>query len=217
MNKESAQVKFNGIVEEIKFLEPSAKGEHFLMHVCYMQVCDELPEHFSFALDKKRFDLKILTEVATSKSVGNKVFAVLEHEESFEVRRLPDNTDLRLFYRYLARNKFSNEGSKSNSERVSKATEVLKDYTRMSFEEIEKYKASITEFMKNQNVLSYSYIHKRLAQIAIFRNSLLGSTSEIKSVIEDLISMEFLEEVPKEVRSSLFNSNAKMYKILRIE
>lgn len=88
----------------------------------------------------------------------------------------------------------------------------LKDFVTLPYSEIERYdKSEQTQLMKLANVVPYSYIHRRLAAVAVFRKDRIGSTNAIKRAIVTLIDRGDIEKVDGHTMREKFKTNAAAY------
>ncbi|OHD25430.1 MAG: hypothetical protein A2Y38_12780 [Spirochaetes bacterium GWB1_59_5] len=196
----------------MEYVESSNAGEFFMKHVEAMKPTAEQPEGKSFALVKEGFALSVLRDIAESFNVGKQAFVVIEHFEAFEIRRLVNGTNVKLFYKYLDKNEQSAEKA---SDSMAALREIIEQFKETSFEQISRYKAGITEEMKAACVISYSYVYKRLSNVASIKHSPNSLTDEIKRLIDCAISDKILSNVPETVAKDVYKTSAKIYQILK--
>ena len=189
-----------------EWLEPSPVGDEFMRHSAAMEPVARVPVHKAFAI-APGFNVGMLRKMA--ESYKPKRIVVIDHEQSgFEVRRLGNNDDVSLFYASIEQN---NEIEESALECLQT---ILDEYRNFSFEEAARYKASISEQMKNENVVSYSFLHKRLSKLSVARNSKDGETACVKRAIEEAKESGLLSELPPNLCKAAYKSSARLFKML---
>ena len=189
-----------------EWLEPSPVGNEFMRHSLAMEPAARVPMHKAFAI-APGFNVGMLRKMA--ESYKPKRIVVIDHEENgFEVRRLGNNDDVSLFYASIEQNKEVEESA------LECLQNILDEYRNFSFEEAARYKASISEQMKNDNVVSYSFIHKRLSKLSVARNSKDGETACVKRAIEEAKANGLLSELPPNLCKDAYESSARLFKML---
>ena len=189
-----------------EWLEPSPVGSEFMRHSLAMEPAARVPMHKAFAI-APGFNVGMLRKMA--ESYKPKRIVVIDHEENgFEVRRLGNNDDVSLFYASIEQNKEVEESA------LECLQNILDEYRNFSFEEAARYKASISEQMKNDNVVSYSFIHKRLSKLSVARNSKDGETACVKRAIEEAKANGLLSELPPNLCKDAYESSARLFKML---
>ena len=193
-----------------EWLEPSPVGSEFMAHEAAMEPAARVPVHKAFAI-APGFNVGMLRKMA--ESYKPKRIVVIDHEENgFEVRRLGNTADVSLFYASIRQNKTVEENSESEFN-LNDFENFLDEYKNATFEQVEKYKA-VNENMKRDAVISYSYLHKRLTKLASFKRSEDGETAELKKAIEAAIEAELIKELPPNLCKEIYNSSARLFKIL---
>jgi hypothetical protein len=99
----------------------------------------------------------------------------------------------------LARFEAGDVGSATDHEtvkQVAKAVEVIRDYIVKPWPAIETYRVA-NAYMHAERIVPYSYLFKRLAQVAAFSKSRVGSANAIKNTIQLLITRGDVLEVPR--------------------
>jgi hypothetical protein len=190
-----------------EWLEPSAVGDEFMRHEAAMEPVARVPVHKAFAI-APGFNVGMLRKMA--EAYKPKRIVVIDHEANgFEVRRLGNNADVSLFYSSIKK-------ILDDSEKVfdlSDFEKFLDEYKNATFEQIERYKA-VSEEMKRDAVVSYSYMHKRLTKLACFKKSEEGGTAELKKAIEAAFNAELIAELPPSICKEVYKSSARLFKIL---
>ena len=200
------------MTEAIKYQEPSNVGNFYLKHVDVMKPLEDQPEKKSFAVSKEGYSLQLLREIAESKSVNKKVFVVIEWPEVFEVQRLPDGSNAKLFYRYCTNAKYDCTDSS-----MVDIENIICQYIKSDLESCLKYDKNLTPEIKNENIISYTYLHRRCASLASFRKSANGSTELLKILLKMLSDNKIIEAVSNDIATGMFKTTAKLYKVVDIE
>ena len=185
-----------------EWLEPSPVGNEFMRHSLAMEPAARVPVHKAFAI-APGFNVGMLRKMA--ESYKPKRIVVIDHEENgFEVRRLGNNDDVSLFYASIEQNE---EGA------LESLQKIIDEYKNATFKEIEGYKV-VSEEMKRDAVISYSYLHKRLSKIATIKNAVEGSTEKIKQSVELAKENGLLSELPPNICKEAYKSSARLFKIV---
>ena len=187
-----------------EWLEPSPVGSEFMRHSLAMEPAARVPVHKAFAI-APGFNVGMLRKMA--ESYKPKRIVVIDHEENgFEVRRLGNNDEVSLFYASIEQN---NEGLFDSFDFLQK---VIDEYKNATFKQIEGYKA-VSEEMKRDAVISYSYLHKRLSKVSAIKNASEGVTEKIKHLIEEAKESNSLLELAPNLCKEAYNSSARLFKI----
>ena len=189
-----------------EWLEPSPVGSEFMRHSLAMEPASRVPVHKAFAI-APGFNVGMLRKMA--ESYKPKRIVVIDHgENGYEVRRLGNNDDVSLFYASIQQNEEVEESA------LESLQSILDEYKNLTFEEAARYKASISKQMKNDNVVSYSFIHKRLSKLSVARNSKDGETACEKRAIEEAKANGVLSEIPPNLCKEAYETSAKIFKVL---
>lgn len=187
---------------DVAWLEPSPVGGEFMRHEAAMEPAARVPVHKAFGI-APGFNVGMLRKMA--EAYKPKRIVVIDHNENgFEVRRLGNNADVSLFYSSIQQNEDAC---------YDLLQKVASEYEELSFKQVECYKASISEQMKNDKVVSYSYIHKRLSKMSYFKNASEGVTDKIKQVVEEAKANGFLSELPPNLCKEAYETTARLFKI----
>lgn len=92
------------------------------------------------------------------------------------------------------------------------AIKYLREYVTAEWSKIEKYKSG-SQLLHKDKIIPYSYIHKRLSQIGVFRSDRLGSKLAIKKVLDTLVERGDIQLVGKQMLQSTYNTTAICYMI----
>ena len=208
MNEE-VEVKDEAKTEPVsEWLEPSPVGDEFMRHSAAMEPAARVPVHKAFAI-APGFNVGMLRKMA--EAYKPKRIVVIDHEQNgFEVRRLGNSDDVSLFYASI--------NSKQTIEPAEQATfdhlqKIIDEYKNASFEEVAGYKA-VSEEMKRDAVVSYSYLHKRLSKIATIKNAVEGSTEKIKQSVELAKENNLITELPPNLCKEAYKSSARLFKLV---
>ncbi len=200
---------------EFEYVEPSNIGEYYLKHVEAMKPTESQPEGKSFAIPSDGYSLSLLRDLADAANVGKKAIVVVEWPEVFEVQRLPDGSNTKLFYRYSTGNKRGNRVELSECEEsIEEIKRILNEYIEDNFEECLKYDKNINAEAKAEKIVSYAYVQRRCLGLAAFRKAPEGAAKRFKSAIEELVESGYLKAVPKTVAAGTFETNGKLYQIV---
>ena len=185
-----------------EWLEPSPVGGEFMRHAQAMEPASRVPVYKAFAI-APGFNVGMLRKMA--EAYKPKRIVVIDHEENgFEVRRLGNNDDVSLFYASIEQNE---EGL------LESLQKIIDEYKNATFKEIEGYKA-VSEEMKRDAVISYSYLHKRLSKIATIKNAVEGSTEKIKQSVELAKEKGLLSELLPSLCKEAYKSSARLFKLV---
>ena len=191
---------------DVVWLEPSPVGGEFMRHAQAMEPASRVPVYKAFAI-APGFNVGMLRKMA--ESYKPKRIVVIDHNENgCEVRRLGNNDDVSLFYASIQQNEEVEESA------LESLQSILDEYKNLTFEEAARYKASISKQMKNDNVVSYSFIHKRLSKLSVARNSKDGETACVKRAIEEAKANGVLSELPPNLCKEAYKSSARLFKLV---
>lgn len=194
-----------------QWLAPSDVGNEFMRHAEAMELCAEVPIGKSFAIPPG-YNVGILRKMTAD--FKPKKIVVIEHNEGgFEVRRLKDNANIKLFYASIAIAESDPEAMLSDSDlKKFKIVNVIKSFLSSDDFKIAKYDKKGPDF-KKEGIISSSYINRRLTATSVFRTDPMGANDAIKKTIRLLENDNVLEEVDRQAAINLFNTTAVLYKI----
>ena len=92
------------------------------------------------------------------------------------------------------------------------SVQVIREFTANTVEEISKYDPRAVE-LRSAGCISYSYLQRRLAPVALFRRDARGSSEALKAVLSAMEGEGMLRRLEKEEASELFNTSAVVYRI----
>ena len=184
-----------------EWLEPSPVGDEFMNHARAMEPASRVPTYKAFAI-APGFNVGMLRKMA--EAYKPKRIVVIDHEQSgFEVRRLGNNDDVSLFYASIRQNEENG---------YNLLQKVIDEYKEFDFKQVECYKA-VSEEMKRDGVISYSYLHKRLSKMSAIKNAIEGTTEKIKQLVEEAKTNGILSELPPNVCKEAYETMARLFKI----
>lgn len=185
-----------------EWLEPSPVGDEFMNHARAMEPASRVPTYKAFAI-APGFNVGMLRKMA--EAYKPKRIVVIDHEKSgFEVRRLGNNDDVSLFYASIRQNEENG---------YNLLQKVIDEYKEFDFKQVECYKA-VSEEMKCDGVISYSYLHKRLSKMSANKNAIEGTTEKIKQLVEEAKTNGILSELPPNLCKEAYKSSARLFKML---
>ena len=184
-----------------EWLEPSPVGDEFMNHARAMEPASRVPTYKAFAI-APGFNVGMLRKMA--EAYKPKRIVVIDHEQSgFEVRRLGNNDDVSLFYASIRQNEENG---------YNLLQKVIDEYKEFDFKQVECYKA-VSEEMKRDGVITYSYLHKRLSKMSAIKNAIEGTTEKIKQLVEEAKTNGILSELPPNLCKEAYKSSARLFKI----
>ena len=186
---------------DVVWLEPSPVGGEFMRHAQAMEPASRVPAYKAFAI-APGFNVGMLRKMA--ESYKPKRIVVIDHNENgCEVRRLGNNDDVSLFYASIQQNEENG---------YNLLQKVIDEYKESDFKQVECYKA-ISEEMKRDCVISYSYLHKRLSKMSVIKNAIEGTTEKIKQLVEEAKANGILSELPPNLCKEAYETTARLFKI----
>ena len=184
-----------------EWLEPSPVGDEFMNHARAMEPASRVPTYKAFAI-APGFNVGMLRKMA--EAYKPKRIVVIDHEQNgFEVRRLGNSDDVSLFYASIRQNEENG---------YNLLQKVIDEYKEFDFKQVECYKA-VSEEMKRDGVISYSYLHKRLSKMSAIKNAIEGTTEKIKQLVEEAKTNGILSELPPNLCKEAYETTARLFKI----
>ena len=195
---------------ESQWLEPSHVGGEYMRHEVAMEPASRMPVHKAFAIGPG-FNVGMLRKMA--ENYKPKRIVVIEHGEAgYEVRRLGNNADVSLFYASLEPDKLAVITATEDKQQAELISKVVREFMANTVEEISKYDPRAVE-LRSAGCVSYSYLQRRLAPVALFRRDARGSSEALKAVLSAMEADGMLRRLEKEEASELFNTSAIVYRI----
>lgn len=202
---DSEEVKNEVAAEE--WLTPSGIGGEYMRHEQAMLKAAKVPVHKAFAI-APGYNVGMLQKLADN--YRPKKIVVIEHgENGFEVRRLADSADVKLFYASLNPQPISKTYGSAEEVQRTEVLRIIKDFFQSTEDTILKYDKKGVE-AKRMSCITASYIQRRLAGTAAFK----GSTDTLKEIYVKLEEEGFIKKLSKEETEEFFNSSANFYRVV---
>ena len=206
-------------VTQGEFIDPSPVGDELMRHYAALEPCERIPVAKSYTLPMAEYKAPLLMGLLKQISKLNRVLVLIEHAELglFEIRRLPNGYDAGFFYRTInaPADTPDNVGNYEEAELREKLLEAFEKGLLSSDDETKSYDPSFSLQMKNENVVSYTYLHRKLANIASFRKSKGGATEALKKTLDTLCDEGVVERVPPAYAEKAFQVTAKVYRLMK--
>ena len=206
-------------VTQGEFIDPSPVGDELMRHYAALEPCERIPVAKSFTLPMAEYKAPLLMGLLKQISKLNRVLVLIEHAELglFEIRRLPNGYDAGFFYRTINAPADTpvNVGNYEETELREKLLETIKGALVTSDDETKGYDANFSLQMKNENVVTYAYLHRKLANVAAFRKSKGGATAALKNALDTLCDEGIIERVPPSYAEKAFQVTAKVYRLMK--
>lgn len=202
-----------------EFIDPSPIGDELMRHYAALEPCERIPVAKSFTLPMAEYKAPLLMGLLKQISKLNRVLVLIEHAELglFEIRRLPNGYDAGFFYHTLkaSADTSDNVGNYEEAELREKLLDALKASFVLSGDETKSYDRNFSLQMKNENVVTYTYIHRKLANVAAFRKAKGGATEALKKTLDTLCDEGIIERVPPAYAEKAFQVTAKVYRLMK--
>lgn len=195
---------------ELQWLDPSPVGSEYTKHEQAMRLCRSVPVDKAFAL-AAGFNVGMLRRIA--EGYKPKKIVVIEHGEAgFEVRRLGDNADTKLFYESIV--PASVAEAKQSKDKKEEICRVLRSMFEATDEQVFKYDQFALP-ARNAGCASYAYINRRTAALAAFKNDPQGSTEAIKATLDEMENEGIVRKLSDDETQEMFKSSAVFYRVNR--
>lgn len=194
-----------------EYIQSSPNANAYQTHSALLAPCADQPEDTSFVVPKRPdIEYNLLFDLCAHLTVGKKAFVIVEHENVYEIKRLVDGSNAKIFYKHLKSDftPINNEGC------FAKIKEFAESYKTMPFQELSKYYAGLKINWQHEGVIPYSMIQRKFVAVACFRHSSVGSTTEIKNSIAKLIEKGIIIEISKDIAQNIYETTAKLYKVV---
>ena len=202
-----------------EFIDPSPVGDELMRHYAALEPCERIPVAKSFTLPMAEYKSPLLMGLLKQISKLNRVLVLIEHAELglFEIRRLPNGYDAGFFYRTISApaDTLSNVGNHEEAELREKFLEAFKNALLASNDETKSYDPSLSLQMKNEKVVTHTYLHRKLTNIAAFRKAKGGATAALKNALDTLCDEGIIERVPPAYAEKAFQVTAKVYRLMK--
>ena len=192
---------------EQQWLEPSNVGSEYTNHLAAMEPASRVPVGKAFGLPAG-FNVGLLREIA--EDVKGRKIVVIEHgEHGFEIRRLPDNANTKLFYKSIN----SKPGEEIElDDRKDLLVKALVKFSTESAKDAAVYDPKAVEG-HSLGLITHSYLHRRLCNLAAFRKDNQGATKALKATIQEAEQAGYLAKLSDEDAKDLLETNAAVYRI----
>lgn len=206
-------------VTQGEFIDPSPVGDELMRHYAALEPCERIPVAKSYTLPMAEYKAPLLMGLLKQISKLNRVLVLIEHAELglFEIRRLPNGYDAGFFYHTLKASADApdNVGNYEEAELREKLLDALKASFVLSGDETKSYDRNFSLQMKNENVVTYTYLHRKLANVAAFRKAKGGATEALKNALDTLCDEGIIERVPPAYAEKAFQVTAKVYRLMK--
>ena len=206
-------------VTQSEFIDPSPIGDELMRHYAALEPCERIPVAKSFTLPMAEYKAPLLKDLLKQISKLNRVLVLIEHAELglFEIRRLPNGYDAGFFYHTInaPTDTPSNVGNYEETELREKLLEAFEKGLLSSTDETKAYDPNFSLQMKNEKVVTYAYLHRKLANVAVFRKSKGGATAALKKTLDTLCDEGIIERVPPSYAEKAFQVTAKVYRLMK--
>lgn len=146
-------------------------------------------------------------------SVGiNPYHPIIEEEIIQWAIKITNDDALNLLKRFDA-----GEIGDNNEEGLQLATlmKAVRHYVVSPWADVSKYCGEGASNLHSANVVPYSYLHRKLASVAVFRKDRQGATQAIKRGLKTLVERGDMNEVSRAVMSNDYGSSSIAYGITR--
>lgn len=108
----------------------------------------------------------------------------------------------------------------SNNEehqQLTRTMKAFKDYVVTPFNELGSYGKATTQPLHGNRIVTYSYIHQKLAQVSVFRKDKMNATFAIKRALKTLIERGDIQEINKATAAKEHLYNGVCYMMTNIK
>jgi hypothetical protein len=98
------------------------------------------------------------------------------------------------------------------TKQLSAVIASVKEYILRPWSELEKYKTG-TQQLHGERILPYSYLHKKLAVLSIFKKDKAGASNAIKRALKTMTERGDLQEVSKATLMTKYSTSATCYMV----
>ena len=206
-------------VTQGEFIDPSPVGDELMRHYAALEPCERIPVAKSYTLPMAEYKAPLLMGLLKQISKLNRVLVLIGHTELglFEIRRLPNGYDAGFFYRTIEApaDAPDNVGNYEETELREKLLEAFEKGLLSSNDETKAYDRNFSLQMKNEKVVTYAYLHRKLANVAAFRKAKGGATEALKKTLDTLCDEGIIERVPPAYAEKAFQVTAKVYRLMK--
>lgn len=101
--------------------------------------------------------------------------------------------------------------SSNENKQVDEMIRVFKEYVTLHWEKVKKY--SDNQALYSSRIVTNSFIMRRCACLAAFKNDRIGSTASIKRTLQVLLDSDFIREVGRKELVDKYRTTQKSYMI----
>jgi hypothetical protein len=102
--------------------------------------------------------------------------------------------------------------SNDETKQLIEVARVVNEYLTQPWSEIEKYKSG-NVFLHSEKIIPYSYIHKRITSINIFRHDRVGPTGSLKRAVLTLTERGDLQEMSRAKLAAEYKTSARCFMV----
>ena len=102
------------------------------------------------------------------------------------------------------------EGGDENTQLI-KLGNIIKEYHTNTWDKVAGYVGEGMSRLYDEKVLPYTFIQRRLANIAVFKNDRVGTSRAIERALNQLEQNGDIEQIPKHVAQSKYGTSAKCF------
>ena len=203
---------------EMKVEPESQTLEFYKNHMAALTVesVGIIPEGHSIRIERSDTvcDLSVLRLIVDDMGGKmGKVFVVLPWPDCFEVQRLPDCANSKTAYKLLKMKSPGLCSEESMTKIVGKIQEVISAYKKITLEEAFIYDRILYSKIKDDNVISYTYLHRKCCSSKIFKECEYSPTQALKLGIQHLLAVNVLENVTINEGKEKYKTGATLYRI----
>ena len=141
-------------------------------------------------------------------SLAIKKFAIVENELDFTIHRLTDRFDLASFYETDIMKDVVNETA------IDTLKRICKKFLDSDVSVIKKIAPIVTEHMKNDRAIPYTYLQRYTSTNKAFKNSKIGATDTLKFAIDSLITEGYMKKMELRITRHLYDTGSSLYQII---
>lgn len=193
------------------FYELTEEAAIHLKHVDALSPARELPLAHSFGIPLEGLDRKLLADLVADMGVSEKKkFVVTEANGFFIVNRMPDDYNLATW----RKNRFSKiKPADETDDQTEIVRKAVMHYVTNPWDCVKLYCVGIPKEMRFENVIPYSYLQRRLAGVAVFKNDRHGAKVALKEAIRRLCEQGYMTELGSQETFEKFANKSVAYQV----
>lgn len=98
------------------------------------------------------------------------------------------------------------------TKQLAQLIRVVKDYLTSPWSELEKYKCG-SAHLHSERIIPYSYLHKRLSQVSVFRKDRLGNSGSLKRALKTLTERGDIQEISRAKLATDYKTTAVCFMV----